>query len=329
MGKPYRSHPLFIFDIRCPQTIDDLLQDPAKNIIKPSHISTIEPLIIKAVRSFLTFQGYLPPDNSDSSLKMVNCSPEIATPLVNRNQISKCDRVLSSKMKIARINPYVEKPEVDKRKINKGSINYERIKKIRLDNQRSCLRKKLSSRLCSNDLTQDFDNIEKTMTNFSISRDILAKYEVINQVDKKFVLIRCSHQSIHNLPVLILVDQHACDERIRLEGLLHNLLTEVISGTFVAQDLTDCCIEIDHTEADLFKHYQCEFKKWGIGYEAVKGTLETSLLKIKTLPEILASKYNGDKVYLKMVLLQHVHDLKDFKKLASNGFVPFQKSYFD
>lgn len=318
VGKPYRSHPLFILDVWCPQTINDLLQDPSKRIIKPSHILTIEPLIVKTIRSFLTFQGYLAPDKSDSSLEIVSRSQKKATLPNSRNQISKCDRVLSSKMKIARINPYIGKSFVNKCNINESTINYERIKNIRLDGQKSSLRNKLSSSPYGIDVMQDYDSIGKTITDFSISRSVLAKYEVINQVDKKFVLIRCSDQSIHKSPVLVLVDQHACDERIRLEDLFHNLLTEIITGTFVAQDLTDCYFEVDRTEADLFKHYQREFKKWGICYEAIEGTLETSILKIKTLPEILASKYNGDKDYLRMVLLQHAHDLKDFKKLPMN-----------
>lgn len=323
VGKPYRSHPVFILDVRCPQTIDDLLQDPAKKIVKPSHIRTIEPLIVKTIRSFLTFQGYLTPDKSDSSFEIVNCSQKTATLPNSRSQISKRNQVLNSKMKIARINSYIGKPVVNGCRINNSTINYEKIKNIRLDGQKSSLRNKLSSRPYDSGFTEDYDSIGKTITDFSISRSVLAKYEVINQVDKKFILIRCLDQSIHNCPLLVLVDQHACDERIRLEELFYSLLTEVVTGTFVARDLKDCCIEVDRTEADLFKHYQSEFKKWGIGYETIEGTMETSLLEIKTLPEMLTSKYNGDKDYLKMVLLQHAHDLKDFKKL------PMDLSHFE
>ncbi|AJV94237.1 Mlh3p [Saccharomyces cerevisiae YJM1573] len=323
VGKPYRSHPVFILDVRCPQTIDDLLQDPAKKIVKPSHIRTIEPLIVKTIRSFLTFQGYLTPDKSDSSFEIVNCSQKTATLPDSRIQISKRNQVLNSKMKIARINSYIGKPVVNGCRINNSTINYEKIKNIRIDGQKSSLRNKLSSRPYDSGFTEDYDSIGKTITDFSISRSVLAKYEVINQVDKKFILIRCLDQSIHNCPLLVLVDQHACDERIRLEELFYSLLTEVVTGTFVARDLKDCCIEVDRTEADLFKHYQSEFKKWGIGYETIEGTMETSLLEIKTLPEMLTSKYNGDKDYLKMVLLQHAHDLKDFKKL------PMDLSHFE
>lgn len=335
VGKPYRSHPLFILDVQCPQTVDDLLQDPAKNVIKPSHIRTIEPLIVKTVRSFLMFQGYLSPDQLNESLETVNHSQTVATSTSRQSQVSKCDRVLNSKMKVARVNLYQERSAVSKFKISKSTINYERIKKIRLDSQKSSLQSKLSSEHydVGIGITRDYDNTENSLTNFSISRSVLADYEVINQVDNKFVLIRCSDQSVYYTPILILVDQHACDERIRLEDLLHNLLTDVLTETFITQDLTNCFIEIDRTEADLFKYYQREFKKWGIIYETINGTLEASLLQIKTLPEILASKYNGDKSYLKMVLLQHANDLKDFKKLPMNlpylkGNIPIDKFYW-
>ncbi|KOG96154.1 mismatch repair protein MLH3 [Saccharomyces eubayanus] len=318
VGKPYRSHPLFIFDLRCPQTIDDLLQDPAKNIIKPSHVRTIEPLIIKTVRSFLTFQGYLPPDKSDKSLEIVSCSQANATSISRQSQVSKCGQVLDSKMKMARIIVTPGTSVANKYKVSKTTLSSERINKIRLYGQKSILRSKLSSGHYDTDVLQYCDNIENTIEDLSISRSVLANYEVINQVDKKFVLIRCSGSSIYKTPILILVDQHACDERIRLEDLLHSLLSEALTRTFVTQDLTDCYIEIDRTEADLFRHYQCEFKKWEINYEVTNGTLETSLLIIKSLPEVLASKYNGDNNYLRMVLLQHAHDLKDLKKLPMN-----------
>lgn len=318
VGKPYRSHPLFIFDIRCPQTIDDLLQDPAKNITRPSHVRTIEPLIIKTVRSFLTFQGYLPPDKSDKSLEIVSCSQTLAKSISRQSQVSKCDQVLDSKMKVARIILDPRKSAVNKCKVSKNTSCSERINKIRLNGQKSIFQNKLSSRHYDTDVSQYCDSTENTIEDFSISRSVLANCEVINQVDKKFVLIRCLGPSIHKTPILILVDQHACDERIRLEDLLHSLLSEVLTETFVTQDLTDCYIEIDRTEADLFKHYLCEFKKWGINYEATNGTLETSLLVVKSLPQVLASKYNGDNNYLRMVLLQHAHDLKDLKKLPMN-----------
>ncbi|CAI6800044.1 AIF_HP2_G0052600.mRNA.1.CDS.1 [Saccharomyces cerevisiae] len=155
-------------------------------------------LPIYTIRSFLTFQGYLTPDKSDSSFETVNCSQKTATLPDSRIQISKRNQ---------------EKPVVNGCRINNSTINYEKIKNIRIDGQKSRLRNKLSSRPYDSGFTEDYDSIGKTITDFSISRSVLAKYEVINQVDKKFILIRCLDQSIHNCPLLVLVDQHACDER--------------------------------------------------------------------------------------------------------------------
>ncbi|KAG8788225.1 DNA mismatch repair protein [Serendipita sp. 397] len=62
----------------------------------------------------------------------------------------------------------------------------------------------------------------KQMSRFDLSAKDLRTAEVLGQVDCKFVA--CVAQSQDNRPVLFLVDQHAMDERIRVEHYLKQLL---------------------------------------------------------------------------------------------------------
>ncbi|TVY89756.1 DNA mismatch repair protein MutL [Lachnellula willkommii] len=63
-----------------------------------------------------------------------------------------------------------------------------------------------------------------------ISKDALKNAEVVSQVDKKFILVKL-HPSTHlgataeNDGMLVIVDQHAADERIRIEALMEELCT--------------------------------------------------------------------------------------------------------
>lgn len=73
------------------------------------------------------------------------------------------------------------------------------------------------------------------------TKDDLRRVEVINQVDKKFIACRITkrHSQVDDRdrepsPILILVDQHAADERVRVERFLKDLCLG-----FLHQDQTD------------------------------------------------------------------------------------------
>jgi DNA mismatch repair protein MLH3 len=72
-----------------------------------------------------------------------------------------------------------------------------------------------------------------TMTR--LSKQSLSSAEVLAQVDNKFILVRtkactdsCSAQDA-SMPLLVLIDQHAADERIRVEALFRDLCSPVVA----------------------------------------------------------------------------------------------------
>ena len=142
----------------------------------------------------------------------------------------------------------------------------------------------------------------------SLSTASLKSAHVIAQVDKKFILLSVSTPTTPNL--LVLVDQHAADERIRVEALLNDLQTQ---GTVpVNKPLT---FDIPSKEHSLFAAHAPFFARWGITYtllpgsrHQLSGTVTTatpttsssssssssSRLTILTLPPTIATRCQTD-----------------------------------
>ncbi|KAF6813544.1 vacuolar membrane protein [Colletotrichum sojae] len=111
-----------------------------------------------------------------------------------------------------------------------------------------------------------------------ISKAALTEAEVVAQVDRKFVLVKLARetdardkrQRLDDLSVLVLIDQHAGDERCRLEALMQDY--------FEAQEGSDNVVsrterldkslqfEFSAKERSLLRIYSDHFRRWGIVY---------------------------------------------------------------
>ncbi len=128
-------------------------------------------------------------------------------------------------------------------------------------------------------------------TSFSarLSKTALKNARVISQVDKKFVLIYLEGETQNFLneesELLVLVDQHAADERIRVEGLLANLDS---SSTQLAKPIV---FELQVREHGLLARHAAYFADWGIWYE-IQPLPESQKCRIsvKALPSAIAER---------------------------------------
>ena len=127
---------------------------------------------------------------------------------------------------------------------------------------------------CGGDGTAD-----STSTNLSgrISKEALARACVISQVDRKFILVKLPLQSLKSgeaqkgeSSTLIMLDQHAADERCRLEDLMQNYFAEdPNSGKLKAnvepleRPLT---YAVSSKEFELLDQHRSHFASWGIHY---------------------------------------------------------------
>lgn len=110
-----------------------------------------------------------------------------------------------------------------------------------------------------------------------ISKNALRKAEVISQVDKKFILVKLHPSGYERTgesgPVLVMVDQHAADERVRVEALMRELCTtpdsDLPSGRGIESHSLDKSLSyiLSSKDVDLLRTYQLHFAHWGIVYD--------------------------------------------------------------
>lgn len=128
-----------------------------------------------------------------------------------------------------------------------------------------------------------------------ISKDALRTAEVISQVDKKFILVKLRVLNTGDSGMLVLVDQHAADERIRIEALMEELCTPspadnssctAQSSILTAQLDKPLTFEISTKEIKLLGTYRTRFANWGILYDlpAHSSSDNTQRLHIRSLP---------------------------------------------
>ncbi|VEU22989.1 DEKNAAC104220 [Brettanomyces naardenensis] len=125
------------------------------------------------------------------------------------------------------------------------------------------------------------------ISEFRISKGMLAGedvFKVVGQADKKFIIVRVRVER----PVLIAVDQHACDERINVERIYQEFIESTIFSGDLSEDsrLTEP-IEMDMNEEEMGQMtiFRDTLKLWGIGYEI-------STKRITHMPQLII---NGDK----------------------------------
>ena len=159
-----------------------------------------------------------------------------------------------------------------------------------------------------------------------LSKENLQAANVLGQVEKKFILVSMSANKSSQTTkegvetgeqLLVLIDQHAADERIRVEGLLAELCKpksfshEPVSSKAGAQSLQSAVattrlrepimFEVPAQEKELFLIHAGYFVKWGILFDLV--TMEPCSrvpskgqcrIFVKALPEAIAERCRLD-----------------------------------
>lgn len=128
----------------------------------------------------------------------------------------------------------------------------------------------------------------------------LQKAEVIAQVDQKFILAKLkatspsAHEARENLATtLVLIDQHAADERCRVEALFEELFAPSPDGfrSIQAVTLDPLVFEIPSVEKTLFGRYRSFFGSWGIDYAVEQKPEENSaFIFVHRVPLLIAER---------------------------------------
>lgn len=140
-------------------------------------------------------------------------------------------------------------------------------------------------------------------------REDLAQAIILGQVDKKFVA--CLITGDDGTKSLVLVDQHAADERIRVERFLKDLcmgfLEHGAPGSGVESELLDPAVPVLLTrhEAVILKRtaeVQEAFARWGVQFHSLESITEEPNMAngeddngyvqvfVKSVPAVVSSK---------------------------------------
>ncbi|PON25139.1 DNA mismatch repair protein MLH3 [Trichoderma gamsii] len=158
-----------------------------------------------------------------------------------------------------------------------------------------------------------------------VSRSALEGAEVIAQVDKKFIMLKLPLQDMKDASksgsscALVMLDQHAADERCRLEDLLTEYFKDdPSSGIFraVVESLERPLIfETSEREYGLLQRYQGHLEAWGIMYRTTQQAAGYTIT-VTALPPSILERCRGEPRLLVDLIR------KEIWKLHDEGIIP-------
>lgn len=142
--------------------------------------------------------------------------------------------------------------------------------------------------------------------NGRLSRAALAQAEIIGQVDRKFILLRLplhaadAKQTTNPSSALIMLDQHAADERCRLEELMSQYFELHTLQAMSTPLESPIVFEVSAREHELLGRFQSHFRTWGVSYKT--SSKSGHEIEIKSLPpSIIERCRNEPKLVINLV----------------------------
>ncbi|KAG0645876.1 DNA mismatch repair MLH3 [Hyphodiscus hymeniophilus] len=147
-----------------------------------------------------------------------------------------------------------------------------------------------------------------------ISKQALGNVEVIGQVDRKFILVKLQSSgiSVTGSKMLVIIDQHAADERIRVENLVAELCTprserRTDESGIVTTTLEEGIVfEVSETDLEMLGRKRNYFAEWGIcfdlphasqnphGQQVATGKGAKRMLTVRSLPPCIVERCKSD-----------------------------------
>jgi DNA mismatch repair protein MLH3 len=158
-----------------------------------------------------------------------------------------------------------------------------------------------------------------------LTKDSLRQARIVSQVDKQFILLALPPElGAHDQSdLLVAVDQHAADERVRVEMLYSQLCEQPEDNITSVKSSDESVLPVKHVElhpplifqvardeGSLFTTLLSHFKRWGILYmveapKAAKALVGPQII-IKTLPTVIAERCKSEPELLIAMLRSHL-----------------------
>lgn len=150
-----------------------------------------------------------------------------------------------------------------------------------------------------------------------LSRTALAKAKVVAQVDCKFILIMLPIDSVvGHQSTLVMVDQHAADERCRLEDLMRNyfeLHSQSAKQVAIVEALQEpISLHLSVEEGRLLQHRHAYLESWGICYDILPSDDALARVVVSKLPPTIIERCLTEKHLLVNLLRQEAWKQDDF-----------------
>ncbi len=180
---------------------------------------------------------------------------------------------------------------------------------------------------CSFALDGSFKDIRQNHR-YKLSRSALSCASVISQFDGKFILVKVfvkredqKDPVDQRKEILVAIDQHAADERCRIEELLVELCTRASADNQPASTLgyrsgtktmileKPIEIQVEDHEAKLYQKNAFYFARWGILYDFNTESQDyraKSMFLVKTLPPGIAERCKGEPQLLTDLLRREI-----------------------
>lgn len=127
---------------------------------------------------------------------------------------------------------------------------------------------------------------------YRLDKEMLQWCNFVAQIDCKFLLF--AHRGEHE-STLILVDQHAADERIRVEGFLKDFCKKYQHNETEKTPLSPCkTLLLTEREVSSAQHHYYWFSRWGFDIsrdvQTGRSSGDFAQMSVKTVPTLLAER---------------------------------------
>lgn len=170
-----------------------------------------------------------------------------------------------------------------------------------------------------------------------LRRQVLAEASIISQVDRKFILAKMDIATPNGNffdqdNVLVLVDQHAADERCRVEQLFQDMFlapTDSPHGNTVRTTNVDpITLYVSSTEQGLFRKYLGFFGRWGIHYK-IEPSQSGGVVLVTSLPILIAERCRLESDLVSDLLRREIWTREEDGRRAEALKTPFKNSLSD
>ncbi|GAB5356231.1 hypothetical protein AAMO2058_000273200 [Amorphochlora amoebiformis] len=118
----------------------------------------------------------------------------------------------------------------------------------------------------------------KRLTPVALEKKMLDSLHIISQWDNKFILAKTSD-------ILVIVDQHAADERVRFESSLADVMTRGTTSRILSSHVLpkEEILALSQEDIVTVSRYRVAIERWGFGFEGNVPHASTSLTHVPTV----------------------------------------------